>query len=275
MVKIVFSVIGLLACLFIGTKEGSAYLLDPDCAVSRSLPRIMGGRDTDILSNPWMVLVIGPKLETGVKFCGGFVLTAAHCIDSGPMKVRLGEYDNQYLMEDCSSGICLPRSFEVDVDKTFAYIQCSYKNDIGILRMSKTIPYSDFVRPICILIDEEIGYVPLFSVTGWGRTERSDSSKVLQVATLQNIDRNQCAESFKSEFDVAQICAGNYTSDSCVEDSGGPLSAVRTYKGHNRTFQYGIVSLHSCGGLGVYTNVTHFTDFILSVLEYLRISELD
>ncbi|XP_037714327.1 phenoloxidase-activating enzyme-like isoform X2 [Drosophila subpulchrella] len=273
MVKIVFSVIGLLACLFIRTKEGSAYLLDPDCAVSRIRGKIMGGRDTDILSNPWMVLVIAPTLETGVKFCGGFVLTAAHCIKDGPMKVRLGEYDNQYHMKDCSSGICIPRYFIVDVDRKMTHKEYNgHKNDIGILRMSEIIPYSDFVRPICILIDEEMGNVPLFSVTGWGGTRTSDSSKVLQVATLENFDRNQCAESLQSEFDVGHICAGSYTSDSCNGDSGGPLSAVRTYEGHNRTFQYGIVSfgLHSCGGLGVYTNVTHFTGFILRVLEYLR-----
>jgi len=128
------------------------------------------------------------------------------------------------------------------------------------------------VRPICILIDEEMGYVPFFSVTGWGRTESSDYSKILQVATLENIDRNICAEIFRSEFDIAQICAGSNTSDSCRGDSGGPLSAVRTYNGLNRTFQYGIVSygLRSCSGLGVYTNVTHLTGFILRALEYLR-----
>jgi len=68
--KIVISVIGLLACLFIGTKEGSAYLLDPNCAVSGNIGKIMRGRDTDILSNPWMVLVISEKN------CGGSLITS-------------------------------------------------------------------------------------------------------------------------------------------------------------------------------------------------------
>jgi len=70
--KIVISVIGLLACLFIGTKEGSAYLLDPNCAVSGNIGKIMRGRDTDILSNPWMVLVIGSRVEN----CGGSLITS-------------------------------------------------------------------------------------------------------------------------------------------------------------------------------------------------------
>jgi len=128
----------------------------------------------------------------------------------------------------------------------------------------------DYVRPICVLLNAKMENVLQFNVTGWGWRENGEMSRVLQKATLSKFDRSQCSQKYKSTVDETQICAGSYSSDCCNGDSGGPLSAEVYYQGEFRPFQYGIVSYgkHQCtgGGLGVYTNVTSFTYWIMDAM---------
>jgi len=57
--------------LLFGTKEGSASLLESHCGTTTYIrPKIFGGKDADIYSNPWMVLVISEKN------CGGSLITS-------------------------------------------------------------------------------------------------------------------------------------------------------------------------------------------------------
>lgn len=91
---------------------------------------------------------------------------------------------------------------------------------------------------------------------------------MLQTATLQQLPQWSCERPGRP-LDISYICAGSYISDSCKGDSGGPLSAIRTFEGQGRVFQFGVASqgLRLCSGLGTYTNVTHFTDWILDVIQ--------
>jgi len=60
-----------LVFLLFGTKEGSASLLESNCGTTTYIrPKIFGGKDADIYSNPWMVLVISEKN------CGGSLITS-------------------------------------------------------------------------------------------------------------------------------------------------------------------------------------------------------
>nr|XP_044248982.1 serine protease 48-like [Drosophila takahashii] len=191
-----------------------------------------------------------------------FVVTAAHCISNVNMTVRLGEYDTRH-----------PRKiYEFEVDRRMfpqEYLESNNEQyDIGLLRMAMEVLFSDYIRPICLLYSVEMPIVSRFKVTGWGRLANSEFSPILQTATVSEIDRRRCANKHKYIVDQSQICAGSNSSDSCDGDSGGPLSAEVNYNGEVRPVLYGIVSYGSpnCKGLGVYTNVTHYMNWIIGVM---------
>ena len=64
----------------------------------------------------------------------------------------------------------------------------SYNHDIALLKLSKPIKYSSFVRPICLPkqgLEERVG--AKCYVSGWGRiSERGRASTVLQEARVRN-----------------------------------------------------------------------------------------
>jgi len=110
--------------------------------------------------------------------------------------------------------------------------------------------------------------VSRFRVTGWGRLQNGKTSPILQAATIYAMDRRDCAKKFGLPVDRTQICAGSRRRDSCNGDSGGPLSANVDYFGQVRPIQIGIVSygIPSCTGITVYTNVSHYMNWIINVM---------
>jgi len=116
-----------------------------------------------------------------------------------------------------------------------------------------------------------------FTATGWGRTSFSVTSPILQTTTLNLYDRKLCNGIFHQKLDSSQLCVGIEKSDTCAGDSGGPLAAKIRYNNvrngtrsgkSRRTFQFGIVSFgsSSCNGIGIYTNVNHYTNWIVNTI---------
>jgi len=89
-------------------------------------------------------------------------------------------------------------------------------------------------------------------------------SRILQTANLQIADHSFCIKISGIVIDQSHICAGSLTSDACKGDGGSPLSAELNYEGTIREFQFGIVSFGSkfCNTFGIYSNVTHYMDWI-------------
>uniref|UniRef100_A0A6P4E523 Serine protease easter-like n=1 Tax=Drosophila rhopaloa TaxID=1041015 RepID=A0A6P4E523_DRORH len=159
-------------------------------------------------------------------------------------KVRLGEYDMS-TNPDCSSMGCEPPSFEIDIERL--------------------IPTHHHIRPICLLVNQSVVRTfTSFNVTGWGKTKTSEISKKLQTATLHNLDNAICGPIFGIRMSESEICAGSWTSNTCIGDTGGPLTAQLVYGKIHRVFQFGITSfgMERCRGVGVYTNVTHYINWI-------------
>ncbi|XP_017125720.1 serine protease grass-like [Drosophila elegans] len=271
--------IAVIACLFLWTNEGSADLLEKNCGTTKRLSRfkrVVGGQDAEIFSNPWMVIL----LKDLKMICGGtlitsrFVLTAANC--DSPSKVRLGEYDRES-SEDCSPAGCIQRSYDVDIERLISHSLFGknlgdFKHDIALVKLAQEVEFSDSVRPICLLVNEQVGRTPTsFNVTGWGKTDGDgNGSRILQTATLSNINLKKCIDYFGMEdLDESQICAGSSTADTCTGDSGAPLTAELIYGKIPRVFQFGIASFGaiSCDGTSVYTNVTHYINWITSTID--------
>ncbi|EDW92318.2 coagulation factor IX [Drosophila yakuba] len=274
MMKFIATGLALLAySIHLAEGGGFGQLLDPDCGTTEEgiTDRIAGGKNADPLSNPWMVYVMGKVKCGGSLITSRFVLTAAHCIVDSYMSVRLGEYDTQNQRKDCNRGVCVLRAYTVEVDLKFIHSDYRdvYKYDIALLRMKTAVQYSDYVRPICFLVNGHLEESTAFNITGWGNTNNNHTSQTLQTAMVYNVKLDFCSKKFTREVDESQICASNRYEDACLGDSGGPLSARIARDGRSLTFQYGIISFGSekCNSHTVYTNVTYYREWILSTIE--------
>ncbi|KAI8038434.1 hypothetical protein M5D96_008332 [Drosophila gunungcola] len=195
--KIVIWGVVAIAYLFIATEKGSATLHDNACGKRDPMgPKIAGGQDSEIRAHPWMVMV--------------------------------------RLAAD-GLGPSLTKAFEVEVDMKIIHDKFVYAGntgyDIGLLRMARSVQYTDYVKPICLLVDEQEKPVQTFTVTGWGKNQFGIRSHILQEATLNNADLRRCSFKFWNSYVLFEICAESTKSDACGGDSGGPL------KGSGRLFE--------------------------------------
>ncbi|KAL1461193.1 hypothetical protein WDU94_013114, partial [Cyamophila willieti] len=133
---------------------------------------IVGGQKSELGEFPHMAAV-GFKTKRGLSWnCGGslisetFVLTAAHCTDSSlgkPVAVRLGEL-NLVRNDDGAN----PKNYKVV--QVFAhpdYRSSKKYSDIALLRLDRSVEFTDNVRPACLHNGETIG-VNRALATGWG-----------------------------------------------------------------------------------------------------------
>ncbi|XP_022222092.2 serine protease grass-like [Drosophila obscura] len=253
-------------CLFLG---GNGQLLEQDCGTTTSSrPMIFGGQDAAPVSHPWMAQIYG----MGQFFCGGslitqrFVLTAAHCYKPNVyLTVRLGDFDTRWWT---------PHQ-DYPVEST--YIHPNYRTfdsyDIALIKLQSYVIYTDFIRPICILLNwslqQKVDNFREFTLTGWGTMENGQIPSVLQTASLTQIDRTACLQSYGYQVNRLHICAGSIGTHACTGDSGGPLGTIMVYKGASFYTQFGIVSYgpKPCNGVSVFTNVLQFTPWIHYTIE--------
>ncbi|CRK86963.1 CLUMA_CG003753, isoform A [Clunio marinus] len=272
----------------------------PECGVDAD-NRIYGGEETTIDEYPWLAQLQynKPRGRTGFH-CGGslinqkYVVTAAHCIGKVPsdwdlVSVRLGEWDTT-TVEDCDDSffnerVCNDPHVDVPVEKKIiheSYVANSKNqhHDIALLRLSRTVTYTDFIKPICLQVNSDVRNLNLdgksLDVAGWGKTETSyTSDRKLKVAVAA-YPNSKCQEVYsRSGLTIldSQICAGGAPGkDSCNGDSGGPLMEHYESGPIPYYFLAGIVSYgpKNCGTEdvpGVYTRVSKYVDWIQSKLE--------
>ncbi|XP_017021922.2 transmembrane protease serine 9-like isoform X2 [Drosophila kikkawai] len=249
-------------------QRSSARLLDDNCKTSTG-GRITNGNDAELEAAAWMA---GVSNETHF-LCGGtlihkrFVLTAAHCIkDQGKLFVRLGAYNlSLHVVEYSISNAVFHREYSYETGQ----------NDIGLLQLPLDIVFTGQIYPICIDLSptakREVENANTFDAYGWGETRTARLSQILQRVTLDHYDRSRCNRIARSPLTLNQICAGSLNRDTCRGDSGGPLIRKVNYNGTRHLTQVGMVSygLRSCSGLGVYTDVTSYADWIEEKIESL------
>ncbi|XP_065221065.1 venom protease-like [Planococcus citri] len=247
---------------------------------TRKEEKITGGRNATLGDWPWMVAVgYRTASNPGPLFrCGGslisdrWVVTAAHCVqNTGSLTLttaRVGDLDLDEYNTDGASPT------DIAVDQIIAHPE--YKaspvvNDIALLRLKNPVTFSDLVRPICILSNNEHRSDGFYSnkqpfITGWGATNwKGPSSNILQEARVDIVDQETCAKNYasqKSVIDHRVLCAGGMGKDSCQGDSGGPLMIpIRASYYLAGVVSYGV----RCADKnfpGVYTRVAQFSDWI-------------
>jgi len=231
--------------------------------------RIIGGVAVDHGEFPWQAAL---RSTSGKHSCGGtvisksWILTAAHCVDSGTSPSSIAVYLGDHNMNITDQGEKVHRVSQIVLGpNTFA------ANDIALLKLSAPATFSDKIKPACIPTSHASNSFEGKSlwVTGWGTTSQggggSISSTLLKVL-VPVVSNTVCAQNYAGQANVGEneICAGKSGKDSCQGDSGGP--AVWADGDDNRAYIVGVVSWGiGCGNQGypgVYARVTSYLDWI-------------
>nr|XP_029718230.1 serine protease grass-like [Aedes albopictus] len=268
-------------------------LLPKDCG-PKTADRISLGNKTFVFDYPWMAVIRYLEMDKIVDRCAGslinerYVLTAAHCIRSKRLhSVILGEHTknedpdcNKYRSNywDCADAV---EEYGIEsFEYHHKYNNPKYSNDIGLLRLNRSVIMKDHIQPICLPVTPELQSITFskYIVTGWGTTKNSTSSDVLLEADLPRVGNEDCQEildrlRLNIQIGSKQMCAGGENMvDTCSGDSGGPLGYFANYGQITRFVQFGIVStgINSCGqknAPGVYCLVAGYMDWILDKMQ--------
>ncbi|WP_096086831.1 trypsin-like serine protease [Agaribacterium haliotis] len=195
--------------------------LEPENVV----PFVVGGQDALRGEYPWQVLI-----TSGVR-CGGtiidkrWVLTAAHCTDgtaASEWTVYAGAHDRSRVNSDS-------RVQAVRVKRIVEHPQWNnytLQHDMALLELSSDLEFNSAVQAIELADSRPAINEPVY-VSGWGETNSSPGTTILQEGRLQVVSQNACANALRDVNSVSadMLCAGfeNGAIGGCYGDSGGPL----------------------------------------------------
>uniref|UniRef100_A0A671XJ82 Zgc:100868 n=1 Tax=Sparus aurata TaxID=8175 RepID=A0A671XJ82_SPAAU len=200
------------------------------CGQAPRNTRILGGSQVAPAGAwPWQV-----SLQTGGShFCGGslinnqWVLSAAHFVDiATPVELSqsLGRQSQEGLNPNAVS-----RTVAQIINHP-NYNPSTFDNDISLLRLSSTVEFNNFIRPVCLAASDSTFFNGTDSwVTGWGTIGSGvplPSPQNLMEVEVPVVGNRQC----NCDYGVGRItdnmiCAGLREGgrDSCQGDSGGPM----------------------------------------------------
>lgn len=135
--------------------------------------------------------------------------------------MRLGEW-NTASMQDCDDSnpdrdpICAEPVQDVGVRSFVAhpeYTRSTLHNDIGLVQLSAGAKLNQKnIKAICLPFAEDLQQLPeRLIVIGWGATEKSRGSAILQEASMPLYDQEKCQDKYtrqKVTLTNGQFCAG-------------------------------------------------------------------
>nr|XP_008175759.1 mast cell protease 1A-like [Chrysemys picta bellii] len=232
---------------------------------------IIGGREAEPHSRPYMAFVEIKKGENQSNMCGGFliredvVVTAAHCnCNLGDITVLLGAHNISRIE---------PGRQETWVRRRIPhpeYNDETYENDIMLLQLAQEARLSDQVQLIPLpRYEEKVKPGSMCSVAGWGQTSvfPGKTSDVLMEVDLEVMEDRNCSRHFLNHYKPrTMLCAGDQhrRKSSFNGDSGGPLVCGRVAQG--------IVSFgpNDASPPEVYTRVSQFIPWIKATIGKLQ-----
>ncbi|XP_067420017.1 complement factor B-like [Emydura macquarii macquarii] len=266
---------------------------------SPAIQRIYGGEQAAEKQWPWQVYLSITDKDMSYSAGGSiiapsWILTAAHNIWDTEARKAMAPENVHVAVGQITAPKKTPRGAvgQIIIHEEYKGLQ-DFDFDIALLNLTRPLPFSSTVRPVCLPCSAETSRVldlPEASweercqyqgriltghdseeeereirgiVTGWGKTTSFSKARKLQQAEVVIQSRLRCQQSLP-KFTPNMFCAvGEKGQDACQGDSGGPFVVNR--KQH--WIQVGIVSHgtnDSCDGkqLGVYTSVPRFMGWI-------------
>ncbi|XP_065216082.1 serine protease Hayan-like isoform X4 [Planococcus citri] len=220
-----------------------------------------------------------------------FVMSSAHCSESalGPPQ--------WVLLKDVVFGLLegyMPKSKVYSIVKIHVhsnYKSSSFHHDISLIELNTTVTFSPYLRPACLHTPtSDIPRDRNAVITGWERTGIAEqTSNTLLVAGVEIVDHHECEASFNGNatkltrvYDSSTMICGrdayagqswdcrSFEESHIKADSGGVLQIPL----RDEICQWNIIGIASFGtGIcqhnkypGMYTKVSHYVDWIQSVV---------
>uniref|UniRef100_A0A914XTU7 Peptidase S1 domain-containing protein n=1 Tax=Plectus sambesii TaxID=2011161 RepID=A0A914XTU7_9BILA len=257
-----------------------------ECGVDNNAARahVLGGYPVAQNGFPWVISI--RLRSSGVHICAGtlisdqFVLTAGHCMyKSNGVKRRPSDFfivvgAHRLNLRGLEESWLFAREIHIHPSYRSPLVR-KWSHDLAIVELRSEHPYLKSGRPACLPTSQAPIPNERCIVLGWGQTETSRYSNVLQIAVAPIVRTDICnaAQYWDRYVDETMMCAGIVRSinrdgsGACQGDSGGPLLCQKG--AFNQWTLYGIVSWGPvlCGEKpGVYTNLVEFGDWIRAVI---------
>nr|XP_046239115.1 elastase-1-like isoform X1 [Scatophagus argus] len=264
-----FLVLSSLAAMVLANLEPQPRYLED------SFERVVGGEVASPNSWPWQISLQYRSGSSYYHTCGGtliergWVMTAAHCVDSSrTWRVVLGDHD-----------LYVSNGREQVIGVSAVYIHPKWDSssvaggyDIALLRLSSMATLNSYVQLGSLPPSGQVlpNNNPCY-ITGWGRTSTGGSlSAQLKQAFLPVVDYKTCSSSdwWGSTVKTTMVCGGGGAEAGCNGDSGGPLNCLV----NGKYYVHGIASFVSGYGCNypkkptVFTRVSAYIEWMDSIM---------
>ncbi|XP_062996698.1 gilatoxin-like [Elgaria multicarinata webbii] len=197
--------------------------------VSAHRKRVLGGEECSETEHPWLVLLYtskGPYCD-GILIDSNWVLSAAHCYESGKIEIKLGMHNSNVLRGNEQSRVSVATHCYPDTARTTKNSCVNFTADIMMLKLNKPVKYSKFIAPLRLpTVSVSVG--AKCRVMGWGSTTIPTVTypDVPHCADVNIQEKRLCVKAHRKwKMTDHILCTGTWRGCKgvCSGDSGGPL----------------------------------------------------